>query len=94
MEEQIFAVYDNGVKTWMTPFFAPTIEVAIREFRRLVNNPETTFHAFPEDYTLFHIGTWHPKTAKIDSEETPHSLGVAITFIAKPDFPVSARKED
>lgn len=82
MTDQIFAVYDSAASRYLTPFFAPTVEFAIREFRRAVNTPEHQFSKYPQDYTLFHIGQYDAEEAHLDAWP-PRSLGVAITFVEK-----------
>jgi hypothetical protein len=80
MEKQCFTVYDSAAQHYLEPFFAPSVEFAIREFRSAVNTPEHQFNKFPEDFTLFHIGTFEPESGVLNPVH-PHSLGVAITFL-------------
>jgi hypothetical protein len=84
MRTEIFTVYDSAAKLFLEPFFAETVEVAIRMFRQLVNKPEHNFSKFAEDYTLFHVGTYDPTSGTIKALETPHSLGVAVVYINRP----------
>ena len=79
MTLQIFTVFDSAANLFLQPFFAMTAEVAIRQFRELVNDTQHQFGKFPEDYTLFHIGEVDQETGQILSME-PRSLGIAITF--------------
>jgi hypothetical protein len=67
----------------MEPFHAPTIESAIRSFRHTVNTGNNNIRQFPEDYTLFHIGTFDQVEGTIQPLKTPANLGVAITFVEK-----------
>jgi hypothetical protein len=80
METHVFTVYDSAAGFYLEPFFAPSIEFAIRGFRTAVNNEGHQFNAHPTDYTLFHIGIYEPSEGMLVSK-TPSSLGVAITFI-------------
>lgn len=82
MNEKVFTVYDSAARRFLQPFFAETVEVACRMFRQLVNKDEHQFSKFPEDYTLFHIGDYDAEMGLVHSLETPHSLGVAVTFRA------------
>lgn len=77
-----FTVYDSAAARYLDPFFAPTIEFAIRGFRQAVNKEGHQFHEFPEDYTLFHVGSFDPEKGIFVPQE-PRSLGVAITFLNK-----------
>lgn len=79
MEKFLFTVYDSAAAAYLDPFIAPSTEFAIREFRRAVNQEGHQFNTFPEDYTLFQIGSFDPLTATL-KPTPPTSLGVAITF--------------
>lgn len=81
MTEQVFTVFDSAAKRYLQPFFSPSIEFALRQFRHTLNDEEHLFARFPEDYTLFHIGEYDAETGMITSLPNPHSLGVAITMI-------------
>lgn len=81
MTTQIFSVYDSAAHRYLDPFTAPTVDVAIRHFKHAVNSDGHQFNQFPQDYTLFHCGEFDPETGKLVPCE-PHSLGVAITFLA------------
>lgn len=78
---ELFSVYDSAVKRFLDPFVAQTVEAAIRRFRYTVNQPKSDFGTFPEDYTLFHIGSFNPETGVLESNATPHSLGLALSFV-------------
>lgn len=83
MNCEMFTVYDSAAKRFLEPFSADTIEVAIRMFRALVSKPEHSFARFPEDYTLFHIGAFHGELGMLIPLDTPHSLGVAVTYLPR-----------
>jgi len=81
MIQQLFTVFDSAANAWLEPFFAPTLEVGLRMFREICNKPDHQFAKYPEDYTLFHIGSFSQASGVLEPLDTPHSLGVAITFI-------------
>lgn len=56
MEHGVYAVYDAVAQIFMDPFMAETPGVAERMFRTLVNNPQTKFHEYPEDFQLYAVG--------------------------------------
>jgi hypothetical protein len=80
MDSEIFAVYDSKAAYFMQPFFSRNAETALRMFREIIQDPQTQVHKFPEDYTLFHIGTYSAADGMIIPQE-PRSLGVAITLL-------------
>lgn len=78
--KNLFCVLDSAASLYNDPFVAPTVEFAIREFRRMVNASDTNISRYPEDYTLFHIGEFDPDKGELVGFP-PRSLGVAITFV-------------
>lgn len=82
MTKQVFSVFDSATKLFLDPFFAQTIEEALRRFRATVNHPEASqIKEYPEDYTLFHLGEYNLETGALLPLSSPHSLGVAVTFV-------------
>lgn len=77
----IFSIFDSKAEIYNTPIFLPAIGQARRTFGDQVNDDESPFGKHPEDYTLFHIGSYETDTAEITPLETPVSLGVAIEYI-------------
>lgn len=83
MNTEIFTVYDSAARRYLEPFCAETIETAIRMFRALVEKEGHSFNRWPQDYTLFHIGKFDSENGVLIALDTPHSLGVAITFVPR-----------
>lgn len=67
---ELFSVMDQAARRFMDPFPAPTIEFAIRGFREACSTDGHQFGKFPEDYTLWHVGSFDP------------DLGVIVTITA------------
>lgn len=78
---QIFSVYDSKVEAYIAPFYGLTIGSALRDFEVQCNDAASNFNRHPEDYTIFHLGSFEMSTGKFEILPTPHSLGLAITFI-------------
>lgn len=80
MTKYIFTVFDSAAGAFLEPFVAPSIEFALRAFRKAVNTDGHQFNEYPDDYTLFVIGSFSIEQGTIEPQ-TPQSLGVAITFV-------------
>lgn len=81
MSVLLFTVFDSATKLFLPTFEARTVEDAIRKFRTTVNMPDSQLHKFPEDYTLFQVGEFNQDTGELVPLATPHSLGVAVTYL-------------
>jgi hypothetical protein len=84
METLVFTVFDSAANAFLQPFVATTPEIAIREFRSIVNQPGHQFNKYPEDYTLFQVGSFNQETGILTPLTSPHPLGVAISFVDTP----------
>lgn len=58
MNLNAYTVYDNKALVYGVPFFAPTDGAAIRSFRDLSNDAQTSVGAHPADYSLFQCGVY------------------------------------
>lgn len=87
MKLEIFSVYDTKAHAYLPPFFLHNIEMAKRTFQNCANSTEHTFGTNPEDYCLFHLGSFDDNTGKIKTLSTPQSLGLAQEY--KNTTPVS-----
>lgn len=87
MKVEMFSVYDSKAQRWTEPWPAPTVAVAMRRFRHTVNQEGNDLSMFPEDYTLFHVGTFDQEEGVLVPLQAPAALGVAITFLDAPAFP-------
>jgi len=80
MIDEIFTVFDSAANAFLTPYFAPTVEFAMRSFREAVNTDGHQFNKFPEDYTLYHCGSFDQQKGTLNPQD-PRSLGTAQTFL-------------
>lgn len=62
----MFALYDKAVSAYMRPFFHMTKGSCIRQLMDELKDPNNPMSAHPEDYTLFHLGTWNDQDAGMD----------------------------
>ena len=61
---QMFTIYDRKAEAYAQPVFYPSTGAAIRAFADAVNKPGNDFSAHPEDFMLFHIGSFNEDTAE------------------------------
>ncbi len=80
MNVELFSVYDQAALRYVDPFCAPTLEFAIRGFKEACQTPEHQFNKFPEDYVLYHVGSFDPELGVL-SDKTPHKIAMASSFV-------------
>ncbi len=69
MKVEIFSVFDSAATRYMDPFTAPTIEFALRGFREACCREDHQFRKFPQDYALYHVGSFDAELGVIKSME-------------------------
>lgn len=76
----MYSIFDSAAKAYATPFFMQNDGLAIRAFQSNVNaEEENNISKYPDQFTLFKIGSYNDETAEIDPI-TPSSLGNALNF--------------
>ena len=78
--KQILSIYDAKAETFSPPVFCVAIGEGVRSFEDEINNPQSPFSRHPEDYTLFHLGTYDEQIGGFSLLPAPVSLGVALNF--------------
>lgn len=68
MQLHIFSVFDEKAEAYITPFFLPTIAMALRTFTDCAIDPEHQFGRHPADYTLYHVGTFDQDTCQVENK--------------------------
>lgn len=77
----VFAIYDSGISTWLTPLYFRNKGEAIRWWAEVCNNPEAKISKHPADYTLFEVGTWNDDNNSFNLLAAPVKLGLALEFV-------------
>lgn len=78
MKLEVFAVFDRQLNAYMQPWCAQSTGQAIRMFTDEVNNKEGAMNKHPDDYTLYHVGTYHQEKGKIVQEQDqPKQIAIA-----------------
>lgn len=58
MQLKAYSIYDRKALVYGTPFFSPTDGSAVRSFRDLANDANTTVGRYPGDFALYCVGTY------------------------------------
>lgn len=65
MHLQILAVRDRQLDGFMQPFTAQSVGAGVRAFGDMVNDDQSQPYKHPEDYELYHVGTFDPNTGEL-----------------------------
>lgn len=84
MKHEICAIRDRAVDAFLRPFFATHLGGAKRSFRDEVNRaaPDNAMHAHPEDYDLYHLGSFDDNTGLFESH-TPRQIEIGKDCVDK-----------
>lgn len=80
MQKFFYSVYDSKAKVFSNPFTSVNHLTATRDFNRAANDPSSDISKFPEDYTLYEIGSFDDVLGILVPHENPTNLGMAIQF--------------
>lgn len=85
MELQVMSIYDVKARAFITPFFVPHVDVAVRSIADVLRGQED--HAFkrnPDDYQLYHLGSFWDHTGKFVLKDQAELLGVVSRWRVQP----------
>lgn len=77
---KIFTIYDSKAEAYLPPFFMKSKGEALRALTSQVNDENSNFHKYAEDFTIFEVGEWNEENCKFNLLDTLHSLGVLLEF--------------
>lgn len=92
MKLLIFTIRDEKASIYNTPFYFPTKGQALRAFNDLVNDQHSMVYKHPEDYRLYHIGTYDDQDASTVSTP-PDLIASATDFTSLKATPLSIAKD-
>lgn len=81
MKTNCYSLFDSKAAVYGTPLFAVNDAMAIRSFKRLVNDPNTMVNSSPEDFSLYKIGTFDDAVGVLDGCE-PVAIVNASSLVA------------
>lgn len=68
---KVYSFYDVRVSAYMTPFFARADGEAIRLADQEANRDGSQIAGYPEDYSVYRVGTWDEGTGRLEREQEP-----------------------
>lgn len=81
MKKVICSVFDLKAAVFATPFYAPNVSVAVRDFANAVNDPAVSISKNPEDFSLYYLGDFEDTTGVFDVRPQPEVLATAASLI-------------
>lgn len=83
MEQHMFVIRDSKSESYTNPTFSRTISEAERQFSLHVNekHQNNLLNQFPEDFDLYKVGTYNPKTGIITELDTPQHIAKAVSLL-------------
>lgn len=71
MKLNIYAIMDNKMSAFMTPFFSHNDQTAQRSLKIAVTTEGSPMSAAPEDFDLYKIGVFCDESGLIEPDPTP-----------------------
>ncbi len=84
MNLNAYSIYDDAAKAFATPFFAINDGIAVRMFQSNINSKEeNNLSKYPDQFTLFKIGTFNDENGELVQLLPAVSLGNGVTYSEK-----------
>lgn len=76
----VYTVWDTKAEAFLQPFFSPNKGTAIRAIVDALRDPNSTLAKYPDDFHLYHIGTWDDSAGLIEAH-SPVGMGVLREYV-------------
>jgi len=78
MKQEVIAIYDRAADAFGRPFFVAALGQGIRSFQDEVNRAaqDNPMYNHPDDFDLFHLGTWDDHDGKFFNLPEPKQLAI------------------
>lgn len=83
-----FSILDTKADIFSPPFFFPTTGQAVRAFKDLSNDGQSSVSRHPADYRLFQVGTFDDARGQLLPLDQVEPLGYASDYLNLPGTPV------
>lgn len=81
VRQNAFSVYDEKAQAYNLPFFYPQVGLAYRAFTDMVKNESSVIYRHPEDFSLYHIGSFDDICGKMESFTEPKFVARATEVL-------------
>lgn len=78
---QVCAAYDSKARAFLAPFTVAHVDMAVRAFAHVANQPGQQVHDHPADFSLHHLGTFDDGTGELVAFEHAVHLGIGSNYI-------------
>lgn len=78
--KKLYSVRDSKASYFMAPFVAVNEAIAVRNIRAAINQGNNDVAKFPEDHSLWYVGTFNEETGKI-SKAVPEHIANCVELV-------------
>jgi len=83
MTKLVYSVYDHKACCFSNPFVAPNNNVALRSFHQASTDENSEISKYPNDYSLFNLGSFNDETGALTPLNPIENLVTASSFKEK-----------
>lgn len=80
---KVFSCYDVKAEVFGTPFMMAHAGQAVRAFKDLANDKQTTVGRHPQDFKLVQLGEWDDQDGEFVNQGPTVSLGFAADYVER-----------
>lgn len=79
----VYSLFDSSLNEFGSPYFFQTEESFKRSVLSLIRtgDKQNAIVSFPDDFIMYHLGSWDPKTGVFNLLSVPQSLGVVSSLL-------------
>lgn len=81
MKLKVFSILDTKADVFHAPFYFGAVGLAVRAFKDLANDSNSTVSRHPDDFRLFEIGVFDDQSGRFENLPEFNALGWAKDYI-------------
>jgi hypothetical protein len=85
---QILVIKDMKSQLFLRPTLAASLADGLRGMEVMVNDGDSMIRRFPNDFRLYHVGSFDPNTGKLDVLPDYQDLGSCSDFVRSSPTPM------
>lgn len=84
---QMYTIKDEKSCIYNTPFYADNVTDAVRTFTVTAENPKSAINKWPQEFSLYFVGTYNQQTGIVSQPKLPEHICSAVSVLAKTEVP-------
>lgn len=80
MKQKVYSLFDKKANAYLTPVYFNEVGEASRMLATVVQTADNNISRYPEDFSLYQLGTFDQESGKLESLKQPLFVANAVEY--------------